>query len=149
MTRIEGMVTTPNSQAPVLGHGYLEAKASTIEIEARLARARHARQRRQRAITGRRIGAARNAGRLPKRALLVIVRTDNGGDMKNSSTPGNDLCPRRPQDARARHHLARHFSGPDIVKKGTLFYVGFGQFTYDTRFDPRPFSISSARSATG
>ena len=35
------------------------------------------------------------------------------------------------------------FSGADAVKKGTLFYVGFGQFGYDPTYNPTLFSFAT------
>jgi hypothetical protein len=41
------------------------------------------------------------------------------------------------------------FAGSDPVARGTLFYVGFGQFTLDNSFNGAlPFSMSTAKSAT-
>ena len=83
VTRIEGMVTTPNSQAPVLGHGYLEAKASTIEIGKQGWRVRATL-----ANVGSvpvRVAASAPPGTpvvYPNEPFSLIVRTDNGGGIK-------------------------------------------------------------------
>jgi hypothetical protein len=40
------------------------------------------------------------------------------------------------------------FAGSDPVARGTLFYIGFGQFQLDSSFNGAlPFSMSSAKSA--
>jgi hypothetical protein len=75
------------------------------------------------------------------------VRTDNGGGVRELvAVPATSFAPDVPSTLKPGTTWRGTFSGPDVVKKGTLFYVGFGQFTYDTRFDPRPFSMSSAKS---
>ncbi len=148
VTRIEGMITTPNSRAPVLGHGYLEAKVSTVEI----------------GQEGWRVHATlANVGSVPvqvapsappgtpvvypNQPFSLIVRTDSGGGIKQLiPLPATTFAPDVPATLKPGTTWRGTFSGPDVVKKGTLFYVGFGQFTYDTRFDPRPFSMSSAKS---
>ena len=37
------------------------------------------------------------------------------------------------------------FSGADAVKKGSLFYVGFGQFGYNPVYNPQLFSIATSK----
>ena len=113
----------------------------------RMARARDARERWQRAGAGRALGATRTPVVYPNQPFSLIVRTDSGGGIKQLiPLPATTFAPDVPATLKPGTTWRGTFSGPDVVKKGTLFYVGFGQFTYDTRFDPRPFSMSSAKS---
>ena len=150
MERLEAMVLTPGSTTPVAQHGYLEAKVSSVEL----------------GREGWRVHASlANVGRVPVHVLpaaapgtpvsypnepfSLIVRIDSGGGVRQLvPLPATSFAPEVPATLKPGTAWQGTFSGPDVVKKKTLFYVGFGQFTYDTRFDPRPFSISSAKSGT-
>jgi hypothetical protein len=79
----------------------------------------------------------------------LIVRADNGGGVKTlQPLAALAFDPPMPALLKAGTTWKGTFSGSGTVKKETLFYVGFGQFGYDPRFDPRLFSITTSKSAT-
>jgi len=149
ITRIQGMIPAANSRAPVLGHGYLETKVTAVEL----------------GKSGWRVHASvSNVGNVPVRVrsesapgvpvryplqpFSLIVQVDNGAGIKElEPLPATSFRPPLPKELKGGAKWVGTFGGGDPVAKGTLFYVGFGLFDYESTFDPRSFSTSSAKSA--
>lgn len=148
VTRIESAIQLPGSTAPVLGHGYLETKVSTVEI----------------GRAGWRVHASiANVGQVPVRVLpqappgtpafypqqpfSLVAQVDNGSGTRTlQPLPASEFDPPIPATLKPGTTWRGTFGGSDVVRKGTLFYVGFGQFAYDSRFGARPpFSTSTAK----
>ena len=87
--------------------------------------------------------------RYPLQPFSLIVQVDNGAGIRElEPLPATSFLPPLPKELKGGAKWVGTFGGGDPVAKGTLFYVGFGLFDYESTFDPRSFSTSSAKSAT-
>jgi peptide/nickel transport system permease protein len=85
----------------------------------------------------------------PQQPMSLLVQTDNGGGRYLKPLGAKVFTPAFPELLKAHTTWTGTFSGPDPVKRGSEFYVGFGQFTYaDSLNFPQAFSTSTAKSAT-
>jgi hypothetical protein len=85
----------------------------------------------------------------PQQPMSLLVLTDVGGGRFLKPLPAKVFTPEFPRLVKAHTTWSGTFSGPDPVKSGSEFYVGFGQFTYtDSLGSTRAFSTSSVKSAT-
>jgi hypothetical protein len=83
--------------------------------------------------------------------MSLVVRTDNGGGIKAlQPLSASQVDPPLPAVLDSRQTWEGTFSGSGVVKKGQLFYTGFGQFFYaDSPVQTLAFSVVSHDSATG
>jgi peptide/nickel transport system permease protein len=86
----------------------------------------------------------------PQQPMSLLVQTDIGfGSRTLKPLAAKDFTPAFPQLLKAHATWTGTFSGPDTVKRGSDFYVGFGQFAYAESLSfAQPFSTSTAKSAT-
>lgn len=85
----------------------------------------------------------------PQQPMSLLVLTDLGGGRFLKPLPAKVFTPEFPRLVKAHTTWSGTFSGPDPVKSGSEFYVGFGQFTYaDSLGSTRAFSTSTVKSAT-
>ena len=150
VTRVEGMVPASNGKLPVPGHGYLETKVRSVELGKSGWRV-HASIANVGDIPVRIFGLAAAGASLsyPNQAFSLIVQEDNGGGVKHlQPLAATNFDPPLPKELKGNSKWVGTFSGNDAVAKGTLFYAGFGRFGYESSFDTRSFSTSSAKSAT-
>jgi hypothetical protein len=135
----------------VLGHGHLELKVTSVEL----------------GKSGWRVHASvANVSNVPVLVLTdsapgvpvmyphqpfsLIVQQDNGDGIRRlQPLAASTFSPAMPRELKGGAKWVGTFGGSDIVPKGTLFYVGFGQFAYGSSYNMQQFSISSAGSATG
>ena len=151
VTRISGVIAPATKSSPTtMGSGYLETKVSTVEfgklgwrVHASIANVGHVPVR---------LLAKVPAGTplfYPQEPFSLIVRTDNGGGTKTLKPLAPlSFDPAVPDTLKPGTTWKGTFSGAEAVKKGTLFYVGFGQFGYDPRYNPLLFSIVTSKPAT-
>lgn len=151
VTRINAVIAPATKSSPTtMGSGYLETKVSTVDF----------------GKEGWRVHASvTNVGQVPVRVLAqaaagtplfypqepfsLIVRTDNGGGIKTlQPLAALAFDPPFPAAMKPGTTWKGTFSGAETVKKGTLFYVGFGQFGYDPVYNPTLFSVSTSKSGT-
>jgi peptide/nickel transport system permease protein len=85
----------------------------------------------------------------PNQPMSLLVQTDNGGGIKHlQPLVAKEFTPELPQIFDPGATWTGTFAGSDPVKRGTTFYVGFGQFTYLGAVDnQQAFSTSTAKSA--
>jgi peptide/nickel transport system permease protein len=84
----------------------------------------------------------------PQQPMSLLVQTDNGGGRYLKPLPARVFTPAFPDVLKPHATWTGTFSGPDPVKSGSDFYVGFGQFTYanPSTFN-QVFSTSTSQSA--
>lgn len=150
VTRIEGMIPSTTPGRVAMGHGYIETKVSAVELGKSGWRV-HASVSNVGNVPLR-VNATTAPGfpvRYPTQPFSLIVRVDEGGGTKTlQPLPALAFSPPFPARLAGGKKWVGTFGGGDAVAKGTLFYVGFGQFNYETTFNERSFSTSSADSAT-
>jgi hypothetical protein len=85
----------------------------------------------------------------PNQPMSLVVQTDNGSGVKQlNPLVATEAVPAMPAVLAPRATWTGTFAGSAQVERGTLFYVGFGQFAIDKAADQRSFSTSTAKSAT-
>jgi ABC-type dipeptide/oligopeptide/nickel transport system permease subunit len=149
--RVEGPIRDPKTGVMVLGRGHLEVKVTSVEL----------------GKSGWRVHASvANVSNVPLLVLTnsapgmpamyphqpfsLIVQQDNGGGIRRlQPLAASTYSPAMPQELEGGAKWVGTFSGSDVVAKGTLFYVGFGQFASGSPYNQQQFSISSTDSATG
>jgi hypothetical protein len=133
---------------PLVEHGYLQTTVTEIDIgrsgwrvHASIANVSPLRLR----VT---VGVAGTPASYPNQPFSLIIQTNQGSGTKYlKPLPATEFSPEIP------HPLAPHttwtgtFAGPDSIPHRALYYVGFGQFSYqDSVFNSQPFSTSTAKS---
>jgi peptide/nickel transport system permease protein len=150
VNRLEAQVPGPNG--PLSKHGYLETRVTSIEfgrygwrVRASIANKSPLRVR---VISG----AAPTGASIfyPQQPMSLLVQTDEGSGTKRlNPLPALAFTPALPAALKPNSTWTGTFAGSDPVARGTLFYVGFGQFMLDGSFGGgQPFSTSTAKSAT-
>jgi peptide/nickel transport system permease protein len=83
--------------------------------------------------------------------MSLVVQTDNGGGVKElQPLPASQVDPPLPEILDSQQRWEGTFAGSGVVKKGQLFYVGYGQFFYaDSPVQTQAFSVVSRDSANG
>ncbi len=83
--------------------------------------------------------------------MSLVVQADNGGGVKRlEPLTATEIEPPLPQILGSQQRWDGTFAGSGVVKKGQLFYVGFGQFFYaDSPVQTQAFSVVSRLSAKG
>jgi peptide/nickel transport system permease protein len=85
----------------------------------------------------------------PNQTVSLLVQTDRGGGRYLKPLAAKEFTPALPQLLKPHSTWTGTFAGSDPVAHGTVFYVGFGQFSYVSSFNgQRGFSTSTAKSAT-
>jgi hypothetical protein len=139
----------------LLEHGYLQTTVTEIDIgrsgwrvHASVANVSPLKIR----LTGR--AAPGTPVSYPHQPFSLLVQTDEGSGTKYlKSLPATEFMPALPQVLAAHATWTGTFAGPDSVPHHSLYYVGFGQFSYygiasDSQpFSPQPFSTSTAKAA--
>jgi peptide/nickel transport system permease protein len=151
VTRISAVIAPATKSSPTtMGSGYLETKVSAVDfgksgwrVHASIADVGHVPVR---------VLAETSAGApvfYPRQPFSLIVRTDNGGGIKTlQPLTAVAFDPPMPAELKPGKTWTGTFGGSDVVKNGTLFYVGFGQFGYNPLYNPTLFSIATSKSAT-
>jgi hypothetical protein len=87
----------------------------------------------------------------PQVPLSLVVQTDNGGGVKYlQPLAATQFDPPLPAVIGAHAVWKGTFAGNGVVKKGELFFSGFGQFYYaDSPVQTLPLSVVSRESARG
>jgi peptide/nickel transport system permease protein len=149
VTRISGVIAPATKSSPTqMGSGYLETKVTAVEfgkagwrVHASVADVGHVPVR---------VLPEAPAGApvfYPRQPFSLIVQTDAGSGTKTLQPfAASSFDPPVPQMLKPGETWSGTFSGSDPVKKGALFYVGFGQFGYDPVYNPTLFSITSQKS---
>ena len=150
VTRLEAQVGT--AQGVLQQHGYLETHVTAIEF-GRYGWRVHASIANKSPLALGLFGVTAQPGLTiyyPNQPVSLLVQTDNGGGTRYlKPLPGTHFTPALPQLLKPRSTWTGTFSGADPVKRGTTFYVGFGQFSYaGSASNQRSFSTSTAKSAT-
>src|SRR4051812_38358336 len=93
--------------------------------------------------------AAGTPASYPNVPFSLVVRTDNGSGIKQLQPLGaSELAPALPKVLAPRATWRGSFAGSEVLKKGTLFYVGIGQFFYvNAPYDPLPIALTTQESA--
>jgi peptide/nickel transport system permease protein len=145
--RIEGMLES--TSGPLLSaHGELEYKVSRIELGPHGWRV-HATLINESpfVVTVNSTSPPGTPVSYPLQPFSLIVQTNNGsGTRYLKPLPAREFVPEVPKVLRPHARWTGTFAGPDPVPPRTLFYVGFGQFSYASQFGARPFSVSSTKS---
>jgi peptide/nickel transport system permease protein len=83
--------------------------------------------------------------------MSLVVQTDNGGGIKElQPLSASQVDPPIPEVLEPQQRWEGTFAGSGTVKKGQLFYVGYGQFFYaDSPVQTQAFSVVSRDSANG
>jgi peptide/nickel transport system permease protein len=150
ITRLESQV--PDAGRLVTKHGYLETHVTTIEF-GRYGWQVHASITNKSPLGLRLFSLTAPPGTTityPNQPVSLVIQTDNGGGIKYlKPLAANEFTPALPQLLKAQATWTGTFAGSDPVAHGTLFEVGFGQFTYvnSTNYQ-RSFSTITAKSAT-
>jgi peptide/nickel transport system permease protein len=86
----------------------------------------------------------------PNVPFSLVVQTDNGSGIKTlQPLAASEFEPPLPKVLAGHASWRGTFAGSATVKKGTLFYVGFGEFFYvNAPNDPLPISVTTTESAT-
>jgi peptide/nickel transport system permease protein len=130
-------------------HGYLDLKATKIEVGPKGWRV-HATIRNQSPLDLRvlSIFPPGTPATYPHVPFSLVVQTDTGTGTKYlQPLPAREFEPSFPEILKAHAAWRGTFSGNGPIKKGSLFYVGYGQFSYMTPTNPLPISVTSKNSA--
>jgi peptide/nickel transport system permease protein len=150
VSRVEAQV--PNAQgSPVFEHGYVETRVSSIDFGPHGWRV-HASIANKSGIRLQLLslpGTPTTPTTYPNQPMSLVVQTDTGGGTKYLvPRPALEFVPALSGELKPHATWTGTFGGSDPPTRGTLFYVGFGQFQVFGAFgSPRPFSMSSATSA--
>ena len=149
VSRIEAQVPSP--QGPVLAHGYLETRVSSIDFGPHGWRV-HASIANKSGLRVQVVSLpdpSAAAASYPNQPMSLVVQTDSGGGTKYLAPhAAREFVPALPAELKPHATWTGTFAGSDPSPRGALFYVGFGQFQVPGAFgDPRPFSMSSTKSA--
>jgi peptide/nickel transport system permease protein len=150
INRLETQVPGPNG--PLDEHGYLETRVSAIELGRYGWRVRASIANKS-PLTVHVISRAAPTGSsifYPQQPMSLLVQTDEGtGTKRLEPLPAVAFTPALPATLKPNSTWTGTFAGSDSVARGTLFYVGFGQFQIESSFNgAQPFSTSTAKSAT-
>jgi peptide/nickel transport system permease protein len=148
VNRVEMQVAGPNG--PVVKHGFFETHVTDIEF-GRYGWRVHASIANKSPLPLRANSLTAPPGTsilYPNQPMSLLIQTDNGSGIKDlKPLPAKELTPALPPVLKPNATWVGTFAGSDPVAHGVLFYVGFGQFAFDSPFDQRSFSTSTAKSA--
>jgi peptide/nickel transport system permease protein len=150
VSRVEGQVASAGG--PLDEHGYLETRVSAIEFGRYGWRVRASITNKS-PLSVRVVSGPAPTGTsivYPHQPMSLIVQSDEGSGTKElNPLPARAFAPALPAVLKPHASWTGTFAGSDPVARGTLFYVGFGQFMLDNSFNGAlPFSMSTAKSAT-
>jgi peptide/nickel transport system permease protein len=148
-SQLYAQVNDPRTRTLVTEHGYLELKATSIEIGPKGWRV-HATVANQSPLDLRvlAIFPPGTPATYPQVPFSLVVQTDNGsGTRYLQPLPAREFEPAFPQILKAHTSWRGTFAGNGPIKKGALFYVGYGQFNYLSPTTPLPISVTSKKSA--
>jgi peptide/nickel transport system permease protein len=147
VNRVEAQVAGP--RGPVTKHGYIETHVTEIEF-GRFGWRVHASIANKSPLTVRvnSLTPAATSVTYPNQPASLLIQTDDGSGTRSlRPLPAKEFTPALPQVLNANATWAGTFAGSDPVAHGVLFFVGFGQFSFDSPFGQRFFSTSTAKSA--
>jgi len=148
VTRVEAQVSSVSGL--LSKHGYLETHVTAIEF-GRYGWRVHASIANKSPLTVRVNNRRAPTGTsmvYPYEPMSLIIQTDAGAGTKRlEPLPATDFAPALPTVLKPHSTWTGTFAGSDPVARGTLFFVGFGQFAIGSSFDQREFSTSTAKSA--
>jgi peptide/nickel transport system permease protein len=149
VSRVEGQVAS--SGGPLGEHGYLETRVSAIEFGRYGWRVRASIANKSPLAVRLDSGPAPTGTSVvyPHQPMSLLVQSDEGSGTKFlNPLPARAFAPALPAVLKPHATWRGTFAGSDPVARGTLFYIGFGQFQLDSSFNGAlPFSMSSAKSA--
>ena len=149
--RISASVAVPGTPGTAPLAGALELNVTKVELGSKGWRV-HAAVANNSPLSLRVVGAAPpgTPASYPNVPFSLVVRTDDGSGIKRLQPLGaTEFVPPLPKVLAPRATWRGSFAGSGVVKKGTLFYVGIGQFFYvNAPYDPLPISVTSQKSAT-
>lgn len=149
VTRLEAQVA--GSNGPEMKHGYLETRVTAIEFGRHGWRV-HASIANKSPLTMRLFNVSAPPGTTityPNQPFSLIVQTDTGSGTKHlRPLLATEFAPALPQILKPNSTWTGTFAGSGPVAHDTVFYVGFGQFSYESLSSyRRSFSTSTAKSA--
>jgi peptide/nickel transport system permease protein len=149
VTRLEAQVAGPGG--PVMKHGYLETRVTAIEFGRYGWRVHASIANKSPLKLGLNSLSAPPGTTVtyPNQPVSLIVQTDDGGGIKRlKPLPAKEFAPTLPQILTPNSTWTGTFAGSEPIAHDAVFFVGFGQFSYDSRSSyQRSFSTSTARSA--